>query len=586
MIKKIASSALVCLTGLSFSSCVDNDYDLSKDIDMNITVGGNITLPPSSTDRYTLAQILDLDNSSSIKPDGHLYGLAKDDYVLVQDGNVSPTTFSIAEVTISDVDSDNSNTELLFIGTGSATDQLLATVQNLTNTIELSDDNVDPQIISVKEAEGDIDFSFRLHFQSTDGYNGNLTIKQGFTISFPKEWTIENHTTGDFTEFRANNVLTFTRDYVQTVGQSLDLKFKVTKIDVSTASEGQGIYAPGHFRLDGQIVSNGNVTMANGTLGAGRASLINVLTEPIVQDAVLTSFTGIVNPDIKIDPTSFVINDVPGFLKEPGNNLDIDNPSINLTIHNTSPAEAEINALLKSVFSNGEAPVEVWIGSEHGTDPIIVAGNSTTVLSLSRKGTGAPAGGVNIKVPELGNLIASIPDRIEMSNIDAQVPQDKYYKFNLGRSYDFSVNYQVVVPLAFGKDLKFTYSTVDDGWDDDLEKYNFREILATVTVSNTAPLNMVPTVHGIDRHGNVLTDITAEVEGVVAAGTLSSPTESELKITIRSTGSNIGDLDGVELLFDATSDTRFVGTPLNAAQALKFTNIVLKLIGGIDIDLN
>lgn len=31
-------------------SCVDNDYDLSKDIDMSVTVGGNdLTIPASDT---------------------------------------------------------------------------------------------------------------------------------------------------------------------------------------------------------------------------------------------------------------------------------------------------------------------------------------------------------------------------------------------------------------------------------------------------------------------------------------------------------------------------------------------------------
>ena len=43
-------------------SCVDNDYDLSKDIDMSVTVGGNnLTIPASDTKDITLEKIFGLE---------------------------------------------------------------------------------------------------------------------------------------------------------------------------------------------------------------------------------------------------------------------------------------------------------------------------------------------------------------------------------------------------------------------------------------------------------------------------------------------------------------------------------------------
>ena len=89
------------------TACVDHDYDLSKDIDLTVTLGGNeLTLPTSSTDVYTMAQILDLDpENSSIKPvetQGQ-YGLNKGDYVLTQTGDPSESTVSIDAVNLSDI---------------------------------------------------------------------------------------------------------------------------------------------------------------------------------------------------------------------------------------------------------------------------------------------------------------------------------------------------------------------------------------------------------------------------------------------------------------------------------------------------
>lgn len=53
------------ITSVSLTGCVDNDYDLSKDIDLNVTLGGeSIYLPASSTGKLTMDNIFDLDSES------------------------------------------------------------------------------------------------------------------------------------------------------------------------------------------------------------------------------------------------------------------------------------------------------------------------------------------------------------------------------------------------------------------------------------------------------------------------------------------------------------------------------------------
>ena len=52
---------LLIMSLLGITACVDDAYDLSKDVDMTITVGGeNLSIPGSNTDLITLEKIFDL----------------------------------------------------------------------------------------------------------------------------------------------------------------------------------------------------------------------------------------------------------------------------------------------------------------------------------------------------------------------------------------------------------------------------------------------------------------------------------------------------------------------------------------------
>ena len=91
---KTFSCALVLLSSCMLS-CVDSDYDLSKDLDMTITVGGdNLTIPASNTKDITLDKIFDLDEESTVKTD------AAGNYALIQSGEGSNTQVTIEDITI------------------------------------------------------------------------------------------------------------------------------------------------------------------------------------------------------------------------------------------------------------------------------------------------------------------------------------------------------------------------------------------------------------------------------------------------------------------------------------------------------
>ena len=100
MEKKFKNHAVVgmCALGLiGLNSClkVDETYDLDKDFDMTITVGGDLTVPGSSTEKIVLSDLLDLEDNSVIKVNN-----SAGDYYLVQDGETSSTDVKVPEVDI------------------------------------------------------------------------------------------------------------------------------------------------------------------------------------------------------------------------------------------------------------------------------------------------------------------------------------------------------------------------------------------------------------------------------------------------------------------------------------------------------
>lgn len=307
------------------------------------------------------------------------------------------------------------------------------------------------------------------------------------------------------------------------------------------------------------------------------------MKEPCPTDAELLAITGVVDPKIDIEPTIIHINDIPDFLASEENVLDVENPRISFSVYNSSPVSINLNAVLRAVDKNGSSRI-IGLGNENSTDPIVIAADRTTDFVISRKPI-ALNGAENIVVPDLGELIKTIPDQIYFEDIKAKaLPQE--VTMVLGTAFDYECNYEAVIPLAFGADLKLHYTHEELDWDEDLHKYNFNQVLITVDVINTLPVNLAPSVLALDRNGNEITNIIAEVEGMAAAGTVDSPAVSPLKITLRSEAANLGELDGVRLVFDGTTDAAHVGENLNKAQSVEFDNVLVKIIGGVTIDLN
>ena len=597
-------TALATMGSIALTGCVDNDYDLSKDIDKNVTIGGGeLRLPASSTSEITMESVLNLDRNSSIRAinqedinSGLSYGLELGDYVLIQNGDRTETDIKVEQVRLNDIHPHSDETCVPFVPGGSHT-----LPADFTANIDLAESNVSTDLRSLTSAKVDLEMTLDVKYRS-DVYHGSIIVNEGYTITFDKNWTIEiaDPATASYATVTDGHVVTITK--AQTIGSNshfrLALKVSEFKFKTGELQPGDGLYAPGHFNLDSKIDFKGNVTAVNPelyTLGD-----VFISADFNIPSVTLLAVTGKVDPKIDIKSTNVEISDIPDFLDSEDNNLDLANPQIYFTVSNSSPVSADVTALLRGTYTDkSKAPVDVYIGQYndpniHGTERITV-GPGETCICLSRTGEGFKAPDftgnfVNIAVPDINNLLATIPDNIEISDIDVKVVQDDV-TFVLSKpnepGYRFSTDYEAVVPLAFGSDLCISYEDSDDGWDEDLEKYSFGSLHVDMNVCSTVPITLTPEIELIDRNGNAMTNVTVSVDGSIIAGSLLSPATSQISLVAEcKDGSNLNGVYGIRYKFTAVDGETTPGVHLNERQGLKFENIKIYLLGGVTVNLD
>lgn len=589
-------------TALLTTGCVDHDYDLSKDIDKTVTIGGNsLYLPACSTGELTMGNILDLDNESSIRAitqrdidNGMSYGLDLGDYVLIESGTPSETYVKVEQVHLNDIQVKSDGIDVPFVPAGS-----LTLDANFISNLEIVDNNVDTSLKSLSSARTDLEILFNISFSSAT-FKGGLRIDEGYTIKFDNMWTVEiaDPATASFAQMVSANELRFTTAKEFVNGAPFNLKVKVTEFRLGD-KKGEGLYEPGKFNLQSVVEFSGTVTALNNTseFVLGNVHLNSQIT---IDDATLLSVTGVVDPEVTINATNVEIGDIPDFLDDPSNNLDIANPQIYFTVTNTSPVSVTVNALLRGIYDDAsKAPVEIYIGKYNnpaiqGTEEIVVRPGVTRIC-LSRTGQGFnPEGStarlVNVKVEKLADLLASIPNDIQVSNVNTQVVQEEVTFILAGPmdpGYQFNTAYEAVVPLAFGQNLNIVYEDTDDNWDTDLKGYSFGALNIEMDVVNSIPLSLTPDLELIGEGGADFTSVTVDVDGGITAGTVASPTTSHVKFTVRcNDGSDLNGVKGIRYKFTASNEASTHGMRLNEKQGLRFDNIKLYLTGGVTVNLD
>lgn len=568
--------ALAGATCLLMTGCTDSDYDLS-DIDTTSKVTVNNLTLPINIDKMRLDDVFELDDNSNIKiVDGY--------YALSETGTFQSDPIRIEPILISApiINPTIHNLVLPFNNRRKAPVADIS-IPPADSRFVSSTVNVDPAIKSIEKI-----YTGGTPLVITIGSNHALPANselKDLKFSLPAGMAVSNVTAGNYDA--STGVWTIPSLSV-TTGYTAEASLLVNMIDLA------------HTELSFDKVKN-TLSFAS-TVGLEEGSLsldLGAATEHFhdlaltinynFSDIDVTGFTGIIEypvEGVNIDPV--VIDDLPDFLKGDGTNLKIANPQLYISLNNpvgNNGLKYETGFRLTALRDNGVAAMsftpdnngKINVGHNLGVD-------GPYNFLLAPQQTQAPSEYASnlqfvkfsslsdlLSVPESDASKATLPNRINISLINPELPEQHADNFPVGRSLtSVEGKYELLAPLGFKEGSVVVYEDTQDGWSDDfLQALTISSLTITAAVDNDAPVSAQLEAYPIDTTGNHISNVSV-TSNVVEA----NAKDQNLEIVMTGV---IKDLDGINIraIMRSGNDQ----TPLSPDQTLTFKNVRITVTG-------
>lgn len=583
------------------TACVDDSYDLSKDIDMTVTVGGDLTTPANSSEDIKIGDLLDIDTvSSDLKVDEN------GNYVLKVNGDPTNSTIKVNDVTIDGASTETESSKLKFTTAmlQSNGETSAEQIEELNPVWNLKNESVTEDVVDLEYADQlqNNDVSLNLNFK---GNTKGVTLKHGLTFTFPSYIKIglpaatqNDFDQKDLPDGTTQLVLKKDRELTKN-GLTWDVKLERIYFTGHQIPEGEGFDGKNHTVIfNVSIPVEGSVTVKRDHFPSGSSSVEFTLVSKVSsKEMTLNRVRAIVDPKIDFEVSDVSITDLPDFLTDNEVNADLENPKVLLQIENSAEVDVNLSGVLHA-YRDGVNQAQVIIGTSidaQNSHSICLKASSKNLLCLSPKEEEVPAGYTWVQVDGMSNLISKIPDLIKVENIKAQI-LPKFYELNLGVDKNVRTDYDLNAPLEFGRNFNIVYKDTLNGWSDDLDDYEMKQVQVSLNAINRIPLNLEISAEAIDADGNVMPDVRVITDGYVAAPA-ENEEKSEQKITFtleKQGDGRIKNLDGLIIRLDGKAfvaneqnqGSNWVPKTLNTNQTLKLDELRLSIKGGVTLDLN
>lgn len=375
----------LCALGMaSFSSCVDDAYDLSKDIDMTVTIGGDLTVPGSNTDEVKLKDVLDIEDDSVVKAD------SEGNYSIVKDGEGSDTDVTVDGVNISgeELDIEKAEQNLSFKYISAAGEVSSEEDFNETTKFNIKKSDITEDLVALNWAELDMKSELVFGIKNNSDVK-RLWLKKGFSITFPAYMTVVSDDP-DCSVNEEGNVLTFNKDITIERGVTKRVDLRIVKMDFTHPSaEGQGLTSNHELIVNADVNIDGKAYISSSEFVQGETQIDLTLESGMeVENIELKEVNGIADPKIDISVDPITIDNLPDFLSDDDVKIEMTDPRIYLTLTNESPVSVNMSAELIP-YKNGERLNTVVIGnadSDNAANSIIIPGNKTNYTICLHKG--------------------------------------------------------------------------------------------------------------------------------------------------------------------------------------------------------
>ena len=576
----IATALLLTSLGVT-TSCIDNSYDLNKDIDMTVNVGGeHLAIPVGYTEQITLDKIIELDEGDDLQ-------LVNGEYHLLKSDKIDETNTSVKMVTVNE--SSNPINSINVLNNVDYSQPGDVTVEDIESegSVNTEAHGIDEAVIEIGSLTANtpakLTLSFEINKTNSISYS-DVTIDK-MTITFPDFIKFEEGQSG-----LNGQVLTISNETLSSSTYTIDLYiskyvFGEKYGDGNKVKEENGDRI---IKIENQKITVKTDVTVHQAQGIGSLS---ITPTAILAAMTVSEVNGTIKPDMDVKPTEVELTNLPDFLQDEEVKLDITNPVFSFKANNPLNEEIEMDGIMTG-YKNGKVTKTVKIGSGNGGVPIKLkpSGNKQQTISIVRnEKTVVETGATKVIVPNLNDIIETIPDRISVE-LKPAVKTDDYYTVNLGQDYVLNSEYNIDIPLSFGSGLKIVYEETIDDFDLDLEDVDIKKAIISITADNTIPLKMEiknENVSALDVNGNKITDINVTVEGTITESKDGkSIATSQLNINLVSTKEGaISKLDG--LFFKVTAiPGQATDVQLLSSQWMQLKDMKLKIPNGIKVDLN
>ena len=514
------------LTGLilTFSSCIDADYDLGKDIDLEVSIGGNLSLPIGQTDTIRLSRMIE---------EGDVLHVIDGKYVITKSDNIAEDIEAIDEVIIDDFspnfdpyirDFKASTTELPQIPGLDMPDIEVAfeanidTEENFNVNTELPAEVKNVKSVKITDNNGQtLQTELSIEISGMPSFLHDIYLA-GVKLNLPEviDFGIDE-SQGDLVKSGSSIFISKTIELNQGSG--------VVSIPVTVYGFSDPTVKNDTLILTDAISLEGKVYADKVAIGTEDLTDTQVKVQPRLDLATpqirIKEVAGTIVPNVDIN-TSVSLSDLPDFLKEEGTSLEVKDLSLNLSVQNPIGAPISTRFQITPLDENGQV-----VNGNVVSLALKIAGGQKSTFHINRNSPEIESG-------SLTSLLNTIPDQIDIKVTEVKIESETDDQtISLGKGdYNLDVDYDINVPLEFDN-LSIFYNDTIDNIHSDLSDISdkVKHIELNMQVDNAIPLELSLSIKPYDRNGNPLTGLTLPDQIIIEAAPNSDGNEQSIQST-------------------------------------------------------
>lgn len=573
-IRKSLSLITVISLGVCLSACDDN-YDLSKNINTDITLGTDFSVPVGQTEKIMLERI--------IKPGGSLDVNDNGVYEISSGGNIDAYINPIAPVKVNGFAPVLKNVNIDIPGdydmkaarafTGYSTDISTSASYSVNESLPEEVESVSSVTIS---SNNTYPVKTTLSVSVDNMPNGiESVLLKNFSIEFPEIFSLAG---------TSGNVVIIDELEITKGNPHAAVDVSINGLDIPSNLQNKYIKDIDGKKYiiikdDLKINSKAIINIDPSVLSARNVTLKFQYAVPVVE---ITRISGKLIPDTKIE--EFVaLDDIPDFIKGNGTTFTPSDLSLNLEINNPVNTSLQTNLLITPWNNENNIP-----DGESVIVPIDLKASQNNKFIISNKSKETPAGYTNIVNPKLAALLSKVPDsfKIESDKITAESKGNKEY-VQLGIPYDIKGDYEIDVPFEFDN-LKILYTDSITNLLSDLKDVSDKtdKIIVSAKGYSMIPAELMISVKLYDMNENELKGIDVELAKFKFAPSVDgkeSVSDLEIILTQKEGSHDLELLEKIRYTVESVSIQK--GITLKPTQYLQIKNILAKIPNGINLTL-